>query len=129
MGHSHITALYLLLLLLQTLHILEEIGLEAYRKAGSLKRYLIVAGSLVTVNYVPLFLMLLNAPVGYVLGLLGALMGIGNGVVHVIGYFKTQSMRTQAMRGTVGAGVLTSIPLGVTGLVVLYQLAVILFKP
>jgi hypothetical protein len=124
MERSHVTALYLLLLLCQTLHILEEIGMEAYREAGSLKRYLIVAGGLVTVNYVPLFLMLLNAPVGYILGLLGALMGIGNGVVHVIGYLKTRSMR-----GTVGAGVLTSIPLGVTGLGVLYQLVVILFRP
>jgi hypothetical protein len=124
MQRSHVTALYLLLLLFQTLHILEEIGLEAYREAGSLKRYLMVAGGLVTVNYVPLFLMLQDIPAGYVLGLLGALMGIGNGVVHVIGYLKTRSMR-----GTVGAGVLTSIPLGVTGLGLLYQLATVLFRP
>ncbi len=123
MEHSYITTLYLLLLLLQTLHILEEIGLEAYREAGSLKRYLIVASGLVTINYVPLFLMLRDIPAGYILGLLGALMGIGNGVVHVTGY-----LRTRSMRGTVGAGVLTSIPLSVTGLGVLYQLAIILFR-
>ena len=123
MESSQVTVLYSLLLLFQFLHILEEIGLEAYREAGSLKRYLKVAGILVVISFVPLFLMLLGISGGRVLGLVGALMAIGNGIVHVVGYLKTRSMR-----GTVGAGVFTSIPLGVVGLIVLSRLVVILLK-
>jgi hypothetical protein len=112
-----ITVLYSLLLLLQFLHILEEIGLEAYREAGSLKRYLKVAGVLVVVNFVPLLLMLLEVRGASLLGLVGALMAIGNGIVHVVGYLKTRSMR-----GTLGAGLFTGIPLGLMGLIVLSRL-------
>jgi hypothetical protein len=118
-----ITALYSLLVLFQFLHILEEIGLEAYRELGSLKRYLKVAGVLVTVNFVPLLMMLLEIPGSLVLGLVGASMGIGNGVVHVVGYLKTRSIR-----GTVGAGVFTSIPLGMIGVIVLCQLIATLLR-
>jgi hypothetical protein len=121
MANDQVTVLYLLLLLLQTLHIFEEIGLEAYRQVGSLGRYLAAAAVLVVLNYVPLFLMLLEARAGYILGLAGALFGIANGVVHVAGYLKTRSMR-----GTLGAGMWTGIPLGLTGAVVLYRLLVIL---
>lgn len=119
MENPPVVVLYLLLLLLQTLHIFEEIGLGAYLVEGShaLKKYLITAGVLVVINYLPLFLMLLDFRAGYVLGLAGALLGIGNGVVHVAGYVKTRSMR-----GTMGAGVMSSIPLAAVGLVVLYQL-------
>jgi hypothetical protein len=123
MENSQVTVPYSLLLLFQFLHILEEIALEAYREAGSLKRYLKIAGILVVINFVPLFLMLLGISGGRVLGLVGALMAIGNGIVHVVGYLKTRSMR-----GTVGAGVYTSIPLGVVGLIVLSRLVVILLK-
>ncbi len=124
MEYSQITVLYLLLLVFQFLHILEEIGLEAYQKAGSLDRYLKVASMLVVANAIPLFLMLWGKPAGFVLGLFGALMGMGNGIVHVVGYLKTQSIH-----GTVGAGLFTSIPLGIIGAVVLYQLATILLAP
>ena len=90
--------------------------MEAYRQVGSLHRYLVVASILVIAHYVPLFLMLLDIPAGYVLALVGALMGIANGVVHVVGYVKTRSMR-----GTIGAGMWTGIPLGLAGAVVLYR--------
>jgi hypothetical protein len=117
MAASYIPALYLLLLLLQFLHILEEIGLEAYQGHGSLSQYLKVAGVLAVVNATPLFLMLLGLRIGYTLGFLGALLGIGNGIVHGVGYVKTRSMR-----GTLGAGVLSSVPLGLMGIVVFCQL-------
>ena len=70
-----ILGLYGLLLLLQTLHIFEEIGMEAYKPVGSLKKYLGVASALVVVNYVPLFLMLYAVPAGYWLACGGALLG------------------------------------------------------
>ncbi len=119
-----ILGLYSLLLLLQTLHIFEEIGMEAYKPVGSLKKYLGVASALVVVNYVPLFLMLYAVPAGYWLACGGALLGIGNGVIHIVGYLKSRRLR-----GTLGAGMFTGIPLGLTGLVLLYRLvSFLLFK-
>ena len=44
---------YVALLLLQMLHILEEIALEAYRVVGSLTKYLLAASVIVTLGYVP----------------------------------------------------------------------------
>jgi hypothetical protein len=120
---NQILSLYSLLLLLQTLHIFEEIGMEAYKPVGSLKKYLWVASALVIVNYIPLFLMLYDVPVGYWLACGGALLGIGNGVLHVVGYLKSRRFRR-----TLGAGVFSSIPLGLTGSVILYRLISLLLS-
>ena len=108
---------YVALLLLQMLHILEEIALEAYKVAGSLKKYLLAASVIVTLNYVPLFMMVFDLRLGYVLACAGALLGIGNGIIHLVAY-----LRTRRVRGTVGAGVFTGIPLGLVGGTVLYSL-------
>ena len=117
MSTQAIVLWYVALLLLQMLHILEEIALEAYRAVGSLEKYLLVASVIVTLNYVPLFLMLLDLRMGYVLACGGALLGIGNGIVHLAAY-----LRTRQVRGTVGAGVFTGIPLALVGGTVLYNL-------
>jgi len=107
---------YLLMLLLQTLHIFEEIGIEAYKQVGT-QKYLIAASILVSTNFVLFSLILSNLTVGYILGIVGALTAILGGFVHTIGYVKTKSFR-----GTVGAGVFTGIPLGIAGCIILYQL-------
>ena len=49
--------------------------------------------------------------------LFAAATAIGNGIVHLVGYIKTKSYYE-----TVGAGVFTGIPLGISGGVVLWQL-------
>jgi uncharacterized membrane-anchored protein len=54
---------------------------------------------------------------GYVLACGGALLGIGNGIVHLVAY-----LGTRRVRGTVGAGLFTGIPLGLVGGTVLYNL-------
>ena len=117
MASTDIAYLFLLLILLQIYHIFEEIALEAYKLAGSLSKYLLVASVLVTINVVALYLLLRNLPGGYLLAALGALIGIGNGLVHMVGY-----VRTRSFRGTAGAGFFTGIPLAVVGGIVLYAL-------
>ena len=80
-------------------------------------KYLLVASVLVTINVVALYLLLRDLPAGYLLAALGALIGIGNGLVHVVGY-----ARTRSFRGTAGAGFFTGIPLALVGCIVLYAL-------
>ena len=117
MASTDIAYLFLLLILLQIYHIFEEIAMEAYKLAGSLTKYLLVASVLVTLNVVALYLLLRDLPAGYLSAAFGALIGIGNGLVHVIGY-----LRTRSFRGTAGAGFFTGIPLALVGGVVLIAL-------
>jgi hypothetical protein len=121
MDNLPIISLYLLLTLVQILHIFEEIGLEAYKMAGSLRKYLFVASLLVSINFFALFLMVHDLSTGYVVAVLGAILGVGNGIIHVAGYLKTRSVR-----GTVGAGVFTAVPYGLVGAIVLYMLIQVL---
>ena len=117
MSDNHFIILYLTMLFLQTVHIFEEIGFKAYEVVGSLNKYLIVASFLVFASYLPLILILLDIKAGYFLAFFGAILALGNGIIHLIGYIKTKSFR-----GTVGAGVFSGIPLGIIGGIVLIQL-------
>ncbi len=110
MSTNHFLILYLIMLFLQTVHIFEEIGFKAYEVVGSLNKYLIVASFLVFASYLPLILILLDIKAGYFLAFFAAILALGNGVVHILGYIKTKSFR-----GTVGAGVFSGIPLGIMG--------------
>ena len=117
MSTNHFIILYLIMLFLQTVHIFEEIGFKAYEVVGSLNKYLIVASFLVFASYLPLRLILLDIKAGYFLAFFGAILALGNGFVHILGYIKTKSYR-----GTVGAGVFSGIPLGIIGGIVLINL-------
>lgn len=108
---------YIAMLFLQTIHIFEEIGSQAYELAGSLKKYLLVASVLVLIGYLGLVLLLLGVRLGYFVAGFNALVALGNGFVHPIGY-----VRTRSTRGTLGAGVFTGVPLGIVGGLVLVQL-------
>jgi hypothetical protein len=111
---------YLLMMLLQVIHIFEEMACGAYKLMGNgLRKYLVVASLLVTANFVVFALILGGQRVAMVLGLVtSGIMAVGNGVVHTVGYWKTRSLRDG-----VGAGVFSSLPLGVVGVVVFYLLA------
>jgi hypothetical protein len=117
MSTNHFLILYLIMLFLQTVHIFEEIGFKAYEVVGSLNKYLIVASFLVFASYLPLILILLDIKAGYFLAFFAAILALGNGVVHILGYIKTKSFR-----GTVGAGVFSGIPLGIIGGIVVINL-------
>ena len=117
MPNNYFIILYLIMLFLQTVHIFEEIGFKAYEVVGSLNKYLIAASFLVFASYLPLILILLDIKAGYFLAFFGALLALGNGIIHIIGFIKTKSFR-----GTVGAGVFSGIPLGIVGGIVLVNL-------
>lgn len=108
---------YLLMTLLQIYHIFEEIGARAYVLAGSLGKYLLVASVLVTLSFLSLALLILDLRIGYFLAVVGAGIATMNGLVHVIGY-----ARTKEFYESIGAGVFTSIPLGIMGIIVLFML-------
>jgi hypothetical protein len=88
---TNVAYLFLLLILLQIYHIFEQIALEAYKPARSLNRYLLVASVLLTINVAALYLLLRDLLAGYLLAALRALIGIGNGLVHVVGSVRTRS--------------------------------------
>lgn len=117
MVDNYFYILYLIMLFLQTVHIFEEIGFKAYEVVGSLNKYLIAASFLVFASYLPLILILLDIRAGYFLAFFAAILALGNGIIHLIGYIKTKSFR-----GTVGSGVFSGIPLGIIGGIVLIQL-------
>lgn len=106
--------LYLMMLFLQTVHIFEEIGFIAYEVVGSLNKYLLAASFLVFASYLPLILILLDIKTGYFLAFFAAILALGNGIIHILGYIQTKSYR-----GTMGAGVFSGIPLGIIGGIVL----------
>ena len=117
MSHDLFLILYVSMVFLQTVHIFEEISMKAYELVGSLQKYLRVAVGLVFLSYLPLALILLEVRAGYLIAILPALIALGNGVIHLVGYIKTRSYR-----GTLGAGVFSGIPLGIVGGMVLVQL-------
>lgn len=109
---------YLLMMLLQVWHILEEIGCGAHKVAHTLSKYLFAASVLVTINYVGFALILNGNKAGYFIGLFtSAVLAVGNGIVHVIGYIKTKTVRA-----SLGAGFFTGIPLAIVGGFVFYQI-------
>jgi hypothetical protein len=117
MSNNIFLILYLMMLFLQTIHIFEEIGFKAYEIAVSLNKYLWVASFLVFASYLPLVLILLEFKAGYYLAFFAAILALGNGIIHLIGYIKTNSYR-----GTLGAGVFSGVPLGIIGGIVLVNL-------
>lgn len=113
---------YLLMMLLQIWHIFEEIGCGAYKVAHTLTRYLFAASVLVTINFTAFTLILNGNKAGYYLGLFtSGVLAIGNGIVHMVGFIKTKTVRD-----SLGAGFFTGIPLAIVGVFVFYQLLQIL---
>lgn len=108
---------YLIVLLLQTIHIFEEIGMGAYRLAGSLQKYVMVAAVLVSVNYAGAILLVSGFSAGYYPGLLAAVMAILNGLIHLVGF-----LNSGTYKDSIGAGVFSGVLLAASGIVLLYQL-------
>ena len=109
---------FLLMMLFQIFHIFEEVGCGAHNIAGGLKKYLIVASTLVTLNFTAFGLILYDNKWGYILGIFTSLvLAVGNGVIHSIGWIKTRTNRD-----SLGAGVFTGIPLALLGVWVFFQI-------
>lgn len=118
MASDTLLFLYLLMIWLQVIHIFEEITCGVYKITHGLNKYLMVASLLVSINLGTFALILYEWRTGLFLGLFtSGVMAIGNGLVHTTGYLKTKSTRDG-----VGAGVFSSIPLGIVGILVFIQL-------
>ena len=114
---------YVVLVLFQTLHIFEEIACDVFdMNVGHVtverNRYLVMASVLSTITIIPLALLIYDLPLGYYLGLFtSGVIGALQGVVHAVGY-----VRSGTVRGSLGAGFYTAIPLSITGVIVFVQL-------
>ena len=119
MTNQTFITLFLIMLLINTLHIFEEIGMEAYTLIpnGSLKKYLLVASVIMTVNTLIFLAILLDKSYGLTLGILSGGFALLNGIIHTAGYIKERKFK-----GTLAAGFFTGIPLGILGLVVLISI-------
>ena len=110
---------YLLMIFLQIIHIFEEIAMEGYKVINKpLSTYLRVATLLVFLNFAGFGLILADNPIGFYLGIFcSGVLALGNGLVHTIGYLVTRKMKEG-----IGAGIYSSIPLGIVGAWVLMVL-------
>lgn len=117
------TILFLVLIttFLQVLHCFEEIGMDAYElvPASANKRgyYLRVASVLVGLNFIIASMLLFDIKIAYYLAFYTVVISVGNALIHIIGYIKTKSYRA-----TLGAGVFSGVPLGLSGIVLLVYL-------
>ena len=106
------------MMLFQIFHIFEEVGLGAYKIAGELRKYLIVASVLVTLNFTTFTLIHLDFIWGAYLGAFTSLvLAVGNGVIHTIGWIKSWTNKDN-----LGASVFTGIPLAILGVLVFIQI-------
>ena len=62
-------------------------------------------------------MLLFDIKLAYYLAFYTVVISLGNALIHVFGYIKTKSYRA-----TLGAGVFSGIPLGLSGLVLLFYL-------
>ena len=119
MAVEYLVILYFFLVILQILHIFEEISMRVYEviPKGSLNRYLFAASGILTVYMTAFLGVALDMMFGYILVIIGSSLAILNGVVHTIGYLKNR--KKKELSGTIAAGFYSGIPLSLYGIVVL----------
>lgn len=105
----------------QVLHCFEEIGMDAYElvpKSGNKRGYYLRAASvLVGLNFLIASMLLFDIKIAYYLAFYTVVISVGNALIHIFGY-----IRTKSYRATLGAGVFSGIPLGLSGIVLLVYL-------
>lgn len=116
-----ILLLVLITTFLQVVHCFEEIGMDAYElvpKPGNKRAfYLRAASVLVGLNFLIASMLVFDIHIAYYFAFYTVVISVGNSLIHIVGYMKTQSYRA-----TLGAGVFSGIPLGISGLVLLIYL-------
>ena len=110
---------FLLLLLMQILHIFEELGMEVYqiKKFLTIKKYLIASSIIISISMFTFIAIILELVIGYVFGICVSIFGILNLIVHTVGF-----MMKKKTKGTIAAGFYTGIVLGIFGSVNLFLL-------
>jgi hypothetical protein len=113
--NTNILLLVLITTLFQVLHCFEEIGMDAYElvpKSGNKRGYYLRAASvLVGLNFLIAFMLLFDIKIAYYLAFYTVAISVGNAIIHIFGYSKTKSYRA-----TLGAGVFSGVPLGLSGI-------------
>lgn len=119
MAVTYLVILYFFLIILQILHIFEEIAMKVYEvmPKGSLNKYLFISAGILSVYMTAFLGVALEMLFGYILVLFGCALAILNGVVHTVGYMKNR--RKKELSGTIAAGFYSGIPLSLYGIVVL----------
>jgi len=110
---------FLLLLLIQTLHIFEELGMEVYKIKAflTIKKYVIVSSIITSISMLTFIALILELFIGYVFGIFVSIFGILNFIVHTIGFIMKKKTK-----GTIAAGFYTGIVLGIFGSINLFLL-------
>ena len=126
MAVEYLVILYFFLIILQILHIFEEIAMKAYEvmPKGSLNKYLFISSGILTVYMTAFLGVALDMMFGYILVIIGASIAILNGVVHSVGYLKNR--KKKVLGGTIAAGFYSGIPLSLYGIVVLIFFSIFL---
>jgi hypothetical protein len=119
MAVGYLVILYFFLIILQILHVFEEIAMKAYEvmPKGSLNKYLFISSGILSVYMTAFLGIALDMMFGYILVLIGCGLAILNGVVHTIRYLKNR--KKKELSGTIAAGFYSGIPLSLYGVVVL----------
>ena len=110
---------FLLLLLMQILHIFEELGMEVYqiKKFLTIKKYLIASSIIISISMLTFIVIILELVIGYIFGICVSIFGILNFIVHTVGF-----MMKKKTKGTIAAGFYTGIVLGIFGVINLFLL-------
>ncbi|MHA1455835.1 MAG: HXXEE domain-containing protein, partial [Promethearchaeota archaeon] len=103
---------FLLLLLMQVLHIFEELGMEVYKikEFLTIKKYLAASSIIMSISMLTFIAILLELVIGYVFGICVSIFGILNFIVHTVGFIMKKKTK-----GTIAAGFYTGIVLGIFG--------------
>jgi len=126
MAVEEFVILYFFLIILQILHIFEEIAMKAYKAMpkGSLNKYLFISAFILSVYMTAFLGIALEMMFGYILVLIGCVMAILNEIVHTVGYIKQKKQKE--LKGTLAAGFYSGIPLSLYGIVVLIFFSIFL---
>lgn len=122
-NYETITLLYIFFIWLVVIHTFEEIaqevfGLEIGPIKLSMRKYLIGASMISTINLATLALIVSRNKLGLYVGIFtSSIFGIFQALVHTIGFFKAGKKPER-----LGAGFYTSLPLAVGGAVLLYNI-------
>ncbi len=110
---------FLLLLLIQTLHIFEELGMEVYKikEFLTIKKYIIASSIITSISMLTFIALILELVIGYIFGIIVSIFGILNFVIHSIGFIMKKKTK-----GTIAAGFYTGIVLGIFGSINLFLL-------
>jgi hypothetical protein len=121
--YEKIVLLYVCFVWLVVIHTFEEIsqgifGLEIGPIKLSMRKYLVGASIITTVNLGTLFLIVYGSTIGLYFGIFtSSIFGILQALVHTIGFLK-EGRKPKLL----GAGFYSSLPLAVAGAALLYNL-------